>query len=137
EKTHRGRIDVIYIDPPYNRGKTDFIYNDDYIVKEDEYKHSKWLSFMRRRLEIMKNLLVNAGLIFISIDDNEVAQLKILLDEIFGEGNFINCFIWQRNSSVKTDKDKFTVNTEYVLLYSKNEKYELNSAYKPLAESTI
>src|SRR5699024_1736751 len=52
EKTHRGRIDVIYIDPPYNRGKTDFIYNDDYIVKEDEYKHSKWLSFMRRRLEI-------------------------------------------------------------------------------------
>lgn len=136
EKTHKGKIDVIYIDPPYNRGKTDFIYDDDYIVKEDGYKHSKWLSFMHKRLTIAKDLLKNTGLIFISIDDNEVAQLKLLMDEIFGGSNFINSFVWKRNSSVKTEKDKFTINTEYILLYAKTLQYKLNPAYKPLSEST-
>src|SRR3712207_4868670 len=81
EKTHKGLIDVIYIDPPYNRGKNDFRYNDDYIVKEDGYRHSKWLSFMSERLIIAKELLNDKGLIFISIDDNEVAQLRLLMDE--------------------------------------------------------
>ena len=136
EKTHNGKIDVIYIDPPYNRGKNDFRYNDDYIVKEDGYRHSKWLSFMSERLIIAKELLNDKGLIFISIDDNEVAQLRLLMDEIFGESNFINSFIWKRNSSVKTEKDKFTINTEYVLLYAKTLKFELNPAYKPLSETT-
>ncbi|EGT5008213.1 TPA: site-specific DNA-methyltransferase [Clostridioides difficile] len=136
EKTHKGLIDVIYIDPPYNRGKNDFRYNDDYIVKEDGYRHSKWLSFMSERLIIAKELLNDKGLIFISIDDNEVAQLRLLMDEIFGESNFINSFIWKRNSSVKTEKDKFTINTEYVLLYAKTLKFELNPAYKPLSEAT-
>ena len=135
-KTHKGKIDIIYIDPPYNRGKTDFKYDDNYIIKEDGYKHSKWLSFMYERLLCAKELMSSKGLIFISIDDNEVAQLKLLMDEIFGENNFINSFIWQRNSSVKTEKDKFTTNTEYVLLYSKSLNYELNPAYKPLSEST-
>lgn len=136
EKTHKGKIDIIYIDPPYNRGKNDFRYNDDYIVKEDGYKHSKWLSFMSERLIIAKELLNDKGLIFISIDDNEIAQLRLLMDEIYGESNFINSFIWKRNSSVKTEKDKFTINTEYVLLYAKSSQFELNPAYKPLSEST-
>lgn len=136
EKTHAGKIDVIYIDPPYNRGKNDFRYNDDYIVKEDGYKHSKWLSFMEERLIVAKELLSDKGLIFISIDDNEIAQLRLLMDEIFGESNFINSFIWKRNSSVKTEKDKFTINTEYVLLYAKSLQFELNPAYKPLSNST-
>lgn len=136
EKTHAGKIDVIYIDPPYNRGKNDFRYNDDYIVKEDGYKHSKWLSFMEERLIVAKELLSDKGLIFISIDDNEIAQLRLLMDEIFGESNFINSFIWKRNSSVKTEKDKFTINTEYVLLYAKSLQFELNPAYKPLSDST-
>lgn len=133
EKTHAGKIDVIYIDPPYNRGKNDFRYNDDYIVKEDGYKHSKWLSFMEERLIVAKELLSDKGLIFISIDDNEIAQLRLLMDEIFGESNFINSFIWKRNSSVKTEKDKFTINTEYVLLYAKSLQFKLNPAYKPLS----
>lgn len=137
EKTHKGRIDVIYIDPPYNRGKNDFVYDDDFIDKTDTYRHSKWLSFMSKRLSIAKELLSDNGLIFISIDDNEVATLKMLMDEIFTENLFINQFVWQRNSSNKTEKDKFTVNTEYILLYAKNSEYILNSVYKPLAQSTI
>lgn len=136
EKTHRGKIGCIYIDPPYNRGKNDFVYNDVFISSEDGYKHSKWLSFMARRLQIARKLLSDNGLIFISIDDYEYAQLKLLCDFIFGEANFINMFIWQRNSSGKTEKDKFTVNTEYVLLYAKSEKYKLNPAYKPLSDGT-
>ena len=91
---------------------------------------------MEERLIVAKELLSDKGLIFISIDDNEIAQLRLLMDEIFGESNFINSFIWKRNSSVKTEKDKFTINTEYVLLYAKSLQFELNPAYKPLSDST-
>lgn len=90
EKTHKGRIDVIYIDPPYNTGNKDFIYDDNYIGTDDGYRHSKWLSFMNERLRIAKNLLSDDGFIFISIDDNEQAQLKLLCDQIFGDENFVN-----------------------------------------------
>ncbi|MCW1007143.1 DNA methyltransferase, partial [Streptococcus anginosus] len=82
--THAGKIDVIYIDPPYNTGNNDFIYNDKIVDKNDGYSHSKWLSFMSKRLEIAQNLLSETGVIFISIDDNEQAQLKLLCDEVFG-----------------------------------------------------
>lgn len=82
--THEGKIDVIYIDPPYNTGNKDFVYNDKFVDKEDSYRHSKWLSFMNKRLRIAKQLLSDRGVIFISIDDNEQAQLKLLCDEIFG-----------------------------------------------------
>ena len=135
--THSNKVDVIYIDPPYNTGNKDFVYNDRFVDKEDAFRHSKWLSFMEKRLRIAKGLLSDKGVIFISIDDNEQAQLKLLCDEIFGEENFVNQFIWKRNSSGKTEKDKFTVNTEYVLLYKKSAKCILNSAYKPLADATI
>ena len=133
EKTHRGKIDVIYIDPPYNRGKTDFVYDDDYVVSEDGFRHSKWLSFMEKRLAIAKKILSKNGLLFISIDDNEVAQIKMLCDQLFF---FINLFVWQRNSSAKTEKGKFTVNTEYVLLYANSPTYELFDAFKPLSEAS-
>lgn len=136
EKTHKAKVDVIYIDPPYNRGKMDFIYDDNYIGEDDTFRHSKWISFMHERLLIAKKLLTDKGLIFISIDDYEVGQLKMLCDEVFGNENFINIFIWKRNSSGKTEKDKFTVNTEYVLLYAKTYKYILNDVYKPLAQSS-
>lgn len=136
EKTHRGKIDLIYIDPPYNRGKTDFVYDDDFVVNEDTFRHSKWISFMKSRLEAAKRLLTEAGLVFISIDDNEVAALKLLCDEVFGADFFINLFVWKRNSSAKTEKGKFTVNTEYVLLYAKSGAYTLNSAYKPLSDAS-
>lgn len=88
EKTHRDNIDVIYIDPPYNTGNS-LTYNDKRVGDDDVYKHSKWLSFMERRLKIAKNLLNEQGLIFISIDDNEGYNLKLLCDEIFNEKNFM------------------------------------------------
>ncbi|EEK97931.1 Adenine specific DNA methylase Mod-like protein [Bacillus cereus BDRD-ST26] len=88
-KTHKGLVDVVYIDPPYNTGNTDFTYDDDYVEKEDAYKHSKWLSFMKRRLELAHEVMSNDGILFMSIDDKEQAALKILTDEIFGEDNFI------------------------------------------------
>jgi adenine-specific DNA-methyltransferase len=90
EKTHKEKIDVIYIDPPYNTGSKDFIYNDKIIDDEDGYKHSKWLSFMNKRLQMAQRLLSDTGVIFISIDDNEIAQLKLLCDTIFNEINRIS-----------------------------------------------
>ena len=83
--THQGKVDVIYIDPPYNTGNKDFVYNDDYVDKDDEYKHSKWLSFMSKRLRLAKPLLKDSGTIFISIDDKEYPRLVMLLEEIFRE----------------------------------------------------
>ena len=88
KKTHRGEIDLIYIDPPYNTGNKDFIYNDSYVDKTDTFHHSKWLSFMKKRLLIAKELLKKDGVILISIDNNEGFHLKLLLDEIFGETSF-------------------------------------------------
>lgn len=90
EKIHSEKIDVIYIDPPYNTGNKDFIYNDKIVDKTDGYSHSKWLSFMSKRLEIARNLLSDNGVIFIPIDDSEQAQLKLLCDEIFGESSYLN-----------------------------------------------
>ena len=83
-----------------------------------------------------RRLLSDRGLIFLSIDDNELAALRLLCDEIFGAERFINLFVWQRNSSAKTEKGKFTVNTEYVLLYAKSGAYELHPAYKPLSAAS-
>jgi adenine-specific DNA-methyltransferase len=97
--THEGKVDVIYIDPPYNTKNKDFKYNDTYVDYEDSYRHSKWLSFMGKRLEIAKRLLSTKGIIFINIDDNEQAQLKLMCDEIFGESNFIAQIIWQKRTS--------------------------------------
>ena len=88
EKTHKGKVDVIYIDPPYNTGNKDFIYDDNYIGSDDGYRHSKWLSFMNERLTIARELLTYDGFILISIDESESSQLKILCDHIFGENNF-------------------------------------------------
>ena len=123
-KTHSGMIDVIYIDPPYNTGNKDFIYNDKIVDKTDVYSHSKWLSFMSKRLEIAKELLSNNGVIFISIDDNEQAQLKLLCDEVFGEQNFINLI--SVNSKVSAgasgggEDKRLKKNIEYILIYCKS-----------------
>jgi len=83
--THKGKIDVIYIDPPYNTGNKDFVYNDQYVDKEDAYRHSKWISFMEKRLSLAKPLLKTNGAMFVSIDDNEYPRLMMLMEEIFGE----------------------------------------------------
>ncbi len=117
-KTHKGKIDVIYIDPPYNTGNNDFIYNDNFIAPDDGYKHSKWLSFMKKRLEISKNLLSKKGVIFISIDDNEFAQLKLLCDDIFGEQNFVTTIHWKRSESQNNSAKQIAIVGEYILCYA-------------------
>lgn len=116
--THEGKIDVIYIDPPYNTGNKDFIYNDHFVDSEDSYRHSKWLSFMSRRLEIAKRLLSEKGVIFISIDDNEQANLKLLCDEVFGEKNDISTLIWDLGAG--TSAGHFTRSHEYVFVYCRD-----------------
>jgi len=120
--THKGKIDVIYIDPPYNTGNEGFMYNDKIVDKEDAYRHSKWLSFMEKRLRLAKNLLSDKGVIFISIDDNEIAQLKLLCDEIFEEQNLITNIIWKSRSSLQYSEPLISSQTEYILAYTKNKK---------------
>lgn len=118
--THKGKIDLIYIDPPYNTGNKDFTYNDKYVEKEDTWRHSKWLTFMSKRLELAKELLTEKGVIFISIDDNEIAQLKLLCDGIFGEQNFVaNCVRRRRKTQANLAKNIAPVH-EYLLLYAKS-----------------
>lgn len=118
--THAGKIDLIYIDPPYNTGNKDFIYNDRFVDREDSFRHSKWLSFMTHRLRLAKNLLAETGVIFISIDDNEQAHLRLLCDQIFKEENFIAQIVWHRKRG-KDNSAKFLSRVhEYILVYSKN-----------------
>lgn len=127
EKTHKGKVDVIYIDPPYNTKNKDFVYDDKRIGEEDTYRHSMWLSFMNERLQILKKLMTRKGVIFISIDDNEQANLKLLSDSIFGEKNFIAMAIHKNNSS-KNQAKFLSVSTEYVLIYA-NDLDELKKNY--------
>lgn len=123
EKTHKGKIDLIYIDPPYNTGNKDFIYDDCYVDKVDSFKHSKWLSFMRKRLYIAKSLLSENGAIFINIDDKEHSQLKLLCDDIFGESNFMTSIPWHNRTSMQNDTD-ISVNHEYILVYAKYKRQD-------------
>lgn len=128
EKTHKGKIDVIYIDPPYNTGGNDFIYDDKRIDNEDGYRHSKWISFMNKRLAVAKELMTENGIIFISIDDNEQAQLRLLCDDIFGEQNFVGNIVWEKRTkcqNTKTAKYMLQSKTESIFVYkNKLTKYE-------------
>lgn len=141
--THQNKIDIIYIDPPYNTGNKDFIYNDKFVDREDPFRHSKWLSFMEKRLRLAFRLLKNTGVIFISIDDNEQAQLKLLCDEIFGENNFVTTIHVQMSTvsgqKVRAAKGGNIVkNAEYILVYSKSDKKNIgkNLLYDPVEYDT-
>ncbi len=128
--THKGKIDVIYIDPPYNTGNKDFVYNDHYVDKEDSFRHSKWLSFISKRLKLAKSLLKRTGIIFISIDDNEIANLKALCDysSFFGENNFIACLPTIMNLKGNNDQFGFAGTHEYTLVYAKDKtKAKINN----------
>jgi len=118
--THEGKIDVIYIDPPYNTGNKDFKYNDSFVDKEDSYRHSKWLSFMNKRLKIAKRLLNQNGVIFISIDDYEVGQLKLICNEVLGESNFVGQWNWFKSATPPNLSHKIKKNVEFILAYEKN-----------------
>ena len=124
--THEGKVDVIYIDPPYNTGNKDFVYNDSFVDSEDSYRHSKWLSFMSKRLRIAKRLLSDRGVIFISIDDNEQANLKLLCDEVFGERNFVAQAMWHKNYASANDSKTFSSVLDYLLVYRKTDKFLRN-----------
>lgn len=142
QESYLGKIKMIYIDPPYNTGK-DFVYKDNFRQSTKDYKeesgqvddynqrlfqnpetsgryHSDWLSMMYPRLKLARNLLTDDGVIFISIDDNEVQNLRKICDEIFGEYNFYSAFIWQRRSGAMDSVDGVSVDHEYFISYAKN-----------------
>ncbi|AAM39533.1 site-specific DNA-methyltransferase [Xanthomonas campestris pv. campestris] len=118
--THKGAIRCIYIDPPYNTGNKDFVYNDRFVDKTHRFRHSLWLEFMYRRLQLAKELLADDGVIFVSIDDNEVFRLGMLMDRVFGENNFIANVIWQKVFSPKGTAQHFSDDHEYVIIYGRD-----------------
>jgi adenine-specific DNA-methyltransferase len=119
EKTHKGKIDFIYIDPPYNTGHKDFIYDDDFITNENPFIHSKWLSFMKKRLLLAKKILSKNGVIFISIDDNEYSNLKLLCDSIWSSENYVGTFI-RKTVTQRAMAKYYNTQHEYCLLYCNN-----------------
>ena len=144
-ETYLGKVKMIYIDPPYNTGN-DFVYNDDFLQDTDEYQensgqfdeegnrlvqntesngrfHTDWLNMIYPRLKVAKDLLTDDGVIFISIDDNEVENLRKMCDEVFGERNLVCQIPWQSRASIQNDTD-FSVNHEYILVYAKIRRQE-------------
>ncbi|MCC7164168.1 MAG: site-specific DNA-methyltransferase [Anaerolineae bacterium] len=148
QRSYFGKIKMIYIDPPYNTGNDSFVYPDDYAERLADYQkrtgitdeegflnkqdlwrkntrengqfHSVWLSMMYPRLYLARNLLREDGVVFVSIDDNEAANLKVLMDEVFGEENFIDCVIWKKRYGGGA-KEKYLVTLhEYVLFYARD-----------------
>ena len=143
KKYYSGKIKCIYIDPPYNTNSDNFLYPDrfdkeelevlglqdiskeeydrmEFIFKRSKKSHNGWLTFMYPRLKLARDLLTDDGAIFISIDDNEQANLKLLCDEIFGEDNLLSSIIWQGLDTIKNDAKYFSTNHEYILVYAKN-----------------
>lgn len=119
ESKFAGKIKCIYIDPPYNTGSAFEHY-------DDNLEHSIWLNLMRARLIILRNLLREDGLLWISIDDDEQAYLKVLCDELFGRNNFVTTVLWQKIHSIKNDAKYLSENHDYILIYAKDkEKYHL------------
>lgn len=115
---YKGRVKCIYIDPPYNTGNKDFLYNDNFVEKDEAYRHSKWVEFMYRRLLLAKDLLAEDGVIFVSIDDIESAHLALLMDQIF-PGMRVGTFVWRRRSGANDEKNWFlSSDHEYVHCYA-------------------
>ncbi|MBW6534055.1 MAG: site-specific DNA-methyltransferase [Mariniphaga sp.] len=133
--TYSGKIKCIYIDPPYNTGNEGWAYNDNVnspmikdwlgkvVDKDDLTRHDKWLCMMMPRLKLLRELLSEDGVIFISIDDTEQHRIRVLLDEIFGEKNFISNIIWEKADSPKMDADYFSTSHDNTLMYAKNEEF--------------
>ena len=148
QESYLGKIKMIYIDPPYNTGH-DFVYHDNFTVKKSDYEdnttdsegnkiisedeftensksngrfHSDWLSMMYPRLKLARNLLTDDGVIFISIDENEVGNLRQICDELLGEDNYVCTFVWEKHKAPKNDNKYVTANHEYILLYARDKE---------------
>lgn len=158
-KSYAGEVKCIYIDPPYNTGEDDFVYNDNFrftpeelekklSIDEDEAKrildltsrgsstHSAWLMFMSPRLQLARELLSKDGVIFISIDDNEQANLKLLCDYVFGEENFVAQFIWEKRVN-RENRNEVSVRHDYILCYSKEPSDEKRLNQMPMNEKAL
>jgi adenine-specific DNA-methyltransferase len=131
---YAGKVKCIYIDPPYNTGNENWVYNDNVnsprhkewlgkvVDKDCQDRHDRWLSMMTPRLKLLKELLRDDGVIFISIDDNESANLRLLMDEIFGEHNFVDSIIWQKKVSPSNDAQWFSSDHDYLIVYAKSKE---------------
>lgn len=124
--THQEKIDVIYIDPPYNTGSQDWKYNNNYVVEEDGYRHSKWLNMMEKRLNIAKNLLKDSGIICVTIDDYELRTLWMLMDKIFGENNHLGTLAIRNNPAGRSTSKGVSITHEYALLFGKSDKSQVS-----------
>ena len=129
QQEYTDKIKCIYIDPPYNTGSA-FEHYDDGV------EHSIWLSLMRKRLILLRNLLSDDGFIFVQIDNNEMAYLKILMDEIFGRNNFVNDIVWKRKGGSVNPKNRLNNNTDYILWYAKSDKATVYPVYTLEDEET-
>ena len=132
EYTYAGQVDVIYIDPPYNTGARDWKYNNDYVDINDQWRHSKWLAMMRRRLLLAKKLLKRDGLLVIAIDDNEMHHLRCLLAEadLFGESNFIGTVVIRSKPSGNQTRDELAVSHEYALFVSASQQGQIHTVQR-------
>lgn len=120
QATHKEAVDVIYIDPPYNTGNKDFVYNDSFMDKESPYRHANWLSFMESRLRLARELLSDTGVIMVAIGQDEDARLRLLLDQIFDEKNYIGEVYWYGGN--KNDHRFLSVGTDSMFIYAKSKK---------------
>ena len=155
QENYLGKVKMIYIDPPYNTGN-DYVYRDNFAQSRDEYEeeagvydedgdclfrntesngrfHSDWCSMIYPRLVLARNMLRDDGVIFISIDDNEIAQLRKVCDEVFGESNFIDTIIWQKRYSPQNAVQWFSESHDYIVVYAKSK----NNWQPQLLERTV
>ncbi|MFS2241239.1 site-specific DNA-methyltransferase [Microbacterium sp. OR16] len=138
--THAGKVDVIYIDPPYNTGSDDWQYNDRYVDRRDDFAHSKWLSFMERRLHHARRLLKQTGVIFVSISDHEQAHLKLLMEQVFGATNFVDTIVVEMSTTsgpkvTNAQQGTIVKNVEFVHIFRKSTDFDL-VRHTPLFDST-
>ena len=115
--THAGRVKCIYIDPPYNTGNRDFVYNDRFVDVNDAWRHSTWCEFMYQRLLLAKDLLTQDGVIFVSIDDNEVFALGMLMNKVFGYENFVANIVWEKSYTANQTAKFISDNHDYIICF--------------------
>ena len=133
----RGRVNVIYIDPPYNTGATDWVYNNKFIAEDDPFRHSKWLSLMEPRLRLARDLLADDGIICCTIDDYEIIYLGALMDEIFGEENKLGIITIQNNPSGRSTVKGISIAHEYALFYGKTDLARVGRLPRTIAQRNI